>query len=77
MRIKANYRKGQQVRITSDNDSYAGYMNEVLVISGVFRSVKEHPGFDESCGQALYEFKVKSTREVLPFALYEYEFEGV
>ena len=77
MKIKANYRKGNMVRIISDNDSYNKYRGKVLKIVGVFTSSLEHPGFDDAAGQALYDLKVVDSGEHVPFSLYECEFEEV
>ena len=77
MKIKANYRKGNKVRIISDNSSYNKYRGKVLKIVGVFTSSLQHPGFDDGVGQALYDLKVVDSGEYVPFSLYEYEFEEV
>jgi len=63
-------RKDQKVRITSDNENYADYMNKELKITGIYR--EDHPGYDRGLyPQKLVEF------EGVPFALYEYEFEVI
>ena len=77
MKIKANYRKGNKVRIISDNDSYDNYRGKVLKIVGVYTSSLQHPGFDEGVGQALYDLEAVDSLEGVPFSLYEYEFEEV
>ena len=77
MKIEANYRKGNKVRIISDNSSYNKYRGKVLKIVGVFTSILQHPGFDDGAGQALYDLEVVGSGESVPFSLYEYEFEEV
>ena len=73
----ANYRKGNKVRIISDNDSYDNYRGKVLKIVGVYTSTLQHPGFDDTVGQALYDLEAVDSLEGVPFSLYEYEFEEV
>ena len=72
--MKDTFKTGQKVQITSDNESYIDFIDKPLVISDVFRSSKDHPGFDESAGSNLYEFYNVDGVEV-PFALYDWEIE--
>jgi len=65
-------RKGSKVRIISDNDSYEDFTGKTLVVTGIFKNDKEHPGYDMGIyPEKLYEFKD------CPFALYEYEIEKI
>lgn len=45
------------------------YANCEFVVSGVFTSKDEHPGYDPGVDQPLYE------SDALPFAVYQYEIE--
>lgn len=68
---------GDLVRVAADNDNdnYDGFRDKTLVITGVFTSELEHPGYDNSLeGMALYEFEDESGNGI-NCALYEYEIE--
>jgi hypothetical protein len=69
--MKANFRVGMKFILTDDAIENYGeeYRDKVYKVRGVFKSVKEHRGFDEGVGQPLYE------ADNLPFAVYEYEIE--
>lgn len=71
------FRKGQKVKVSSenDNDNYDSFRDKVLVITGVYKNDKEHPGYDMGIyPERLYEFKTIDGEEV-HCALYEYEIE--
>ena len=66
------------VRIISDNDNYIDYMGKDLIITDAVNSVRENQFYDYSMGgMYLCDLEVLSTGEVVPFSLYEWEFEGV
>lgn len=45
-----------------------------LVITGITKSVKDHPAYDTSMyPEWLYDLKYKQSGEDLPFAVYDYE----
>ena len=71
------FRKGQKVRVNSenDNDNYDSFRDKVLVITGVYKNDTEHHGYDMGLyPERLYEFETIDGEEV-PCALYEYEIE--
>ena len=71
------FSKGQKVKVNkeNDNDNYDGFRNKVLIITGVYRNDKEHPGYDIGVyPERLYEFKTIDGEDI-PCALYEYEIE--
>ena len=66
------------VRIISDNDNYIDYIGKDLIIVDAVNSVRENQFYDYSMnGMYLCDLEVVSTGEVVPFSLYEYEFEEV
>ena len=56
-RIEQNYDVGDTVTLTSDAiDNYGKkYRNKKFEIESVATSKRDHPGFDDSAGQALYD----------------------
>jgi hypothetical protein len=71
-RIKANgYKLHDKVRMTEDALKNYGeqYRGRLFEVSHIARNTKEHPGFDDCAGTALYDFVE------LPIALYEWEME--
>ena len=73
-RIEQSFSVGDEVMIHPDNDnnSYNNYMNMSLIITDVATDEKDHPGFDDSIGQALYDLQTKRGEQV-PFSLYDFE----
>jgi len=66
------------VRIISDNENYNDYIGKDLIITDAVNSVRENQFYDYSMnGMYLCDLEVVSTSEVVPFSLYEYEFEVV
>ena len=66
------------VRIVSDNENYIDYIDKELIITDAVNSVRENPFYDYSMnGIYLCDLEVVYTGEVVPFSLYEYEFEEV
>lgn len=71
---RASYKIGDKVRLSADgreNECYRKFWERTLTVCDVSRSRKDHPGFDEAAGSALYDF------EECPFSLYEWEMERV
>lgn len=69
--MRANYYIGQEVKLSDaglENENYARFRDKTLTINHVAHNQREHPGFDESAGSALYDF------DGCPFSLYEWEF---
>ena len=69
------FKKGQKVRINpyNDNENYNDFKNEILIITEVATSEKEHSYYDNSMkGSGLYSFITENNKEV-PFSLYDYE----
>lgn len=75
--MKQRFRYGDHVRIDreNDNENYDKFRDQVLRITHVARSTKDHPGFDTGCGTALYDLQVDLTGEFIPFSLYDWELE--
>ena len=61
------YEVGDRVKITSDNENYADYIGDVLIIESIATSTAEHPGYDEGVGGQLMDFVG------VPFSLYAWE----
>lgn len=76
MPIVAGYAKGDNVRVArdNDNDGYDEFRNEVLKVVSVATSTKQHPGFDDGVGQALYDLN-RANGKPVDYSLYEYELE--
>ena len=56
--MQKRFKLGDKVRITSEaaqNECYDRYAYEVLTINHVATSSKDHPGFDDCAGCALYD----------------------
>lgn len=71
----AKYKVGSLVKVSphNDNENYDSFKNEVLRVTYVSTSIKEHPGYDSSMsGEGLYDLKTESGEDV-PFSLYDYE----
>jgi hypothetical protein len=71
------YKVGQKVKVSSsnDNDNYEEFKNEVLIITHIATSEKDHTGYDNSMeGMQLMDFETESGKEV-NCSLYEYEIE--
>lgn len=64
------------VRIISDNENYIDYLNQDLVITSISTNESEHPGYDYSVNERLFDLKTLNGEDV-PFSLYEYEVEFV
>lgn len=66
------------VRITSDNENYADYLDKDLIIVDAVNSTRENQFYDYSMnGMYLCDLEVLETGLEVPFSLYEYEFEVV
>ena len=77
-KIEQNYKSGDIVELSEnalDNENYIGFIgeDEKLIVTQVYTSTSEHPGFDTFLGMALYSLKRKGTHEELPFDLYDWE----
>ena len=76
--MKAKHLIGKIVRITSDNENYIDWVNRDLIIVDAVNSTRENQFYDYSMnGMFLCDLEVLESGEVLPFSLYEYEFEWV
>lgn len=69
------FKKGDVVKIVSDNENYDEYVGIPLIVTHVARNRNEHPGYDEATGENLYDLKTESGEDV-PFSLYDYELES-
>ena len=79
-KIEQNFKIGDTVELSDialENENYTDLIgeSEKLIITEVYTSDKEHPGFDASVGMALYSVKRKKTEAQLPFDFYDYELE--
>jgi hypothetical protein len=77
--IAMAYRKGSKVMVTQDNDnkSYDEFRGDVLIVTDVYSSAKDHPGYDESVSpQKLYGLKTRDG-ETIDYCLYDYELDPV
>lgn len=65
---------GRKAKIVSDNENYAPYRKETLIIT---HASNEGNGYDMGMyPQLLCDFELKgNNKKEFPFALYEYEFE--
>lgn len=70
--IEPTYEVGDTVTIASDNENYFDYLGKDLTVTKVSTSVEDHPAFDDSIGEALYDLETEDG-ELVPFSLYEYE----
>lgn len=73
------FKKGQKVKVKRDNDNetYDSFRDKILIVSGVFKNDKDHPGYDMGLfPERLYEFVDEEGNDI-PFALYEYELEKI
>lgn len=61
---------GDRIKITSDNENYDRYRDDVWTVDHIAYSEKEHPGYDSSMRPMALVDCIG-----LPFSLYEYEFE--
>lgn len=70
-----HFRLNQRVRVSpeNDNDNYASFRDNVLIITHVAKDKTDHPGYDESVSpEYLYDLKTESGEDV-PCSLYDYE----
>ena len=58
---------GRKVRIISDNENYIDYLNVDLVVKN---ASSDGPFYDET----IYDLET-TCGEIIPFSLYDYEFE--
>ena len=72
-----SYNKGSIVKISQyiENENYINYMDIELKITRISRNTSDHPLYDDSVGQPLYDLCVASTGEAVPFCLYKYELQ--
>lgn len=70
------YKIGQKVKVSSenDNDNYDNFRNEVLIVTHVAKNGNEHPGYDSSVNEPLYDLKTKDGMDI-HCSLYHYELE--
>jgi hypothetical protein len=70
-----HFKLNQRVRVSpkNDNDNYASFRNEVLIITHVAKDINDHAGYDESVSpEYLYDLKTESGKDV-NCSLYDYE----
>lgn len=74
--IEPEYEEGNLVKVAEDNDNscYDSFRGKVLRVVKVSVSTEDHPGFDESVGQALYDLEALDGTPV-NCSLYDYELE--
>lgn len=73
----ANFRIGDEVQITSDNDNYENYIGRILIVTDIAKSTSEHLGYDTEVGGQLIDMVVKGTNEEVPYSLYDWELKKV
>ena len=67
---------GKVVRIISDNENYLEYLDKDLIIIDVINSTRENQFYDYSMnGMYLCDLEVLESGLLVPYSLYEYEFE--
>jgi hypothetical protein len=81
-KIEQNYKVGDTVELSDialENENYTEFIgeSEKLIITDVYTSTSEHPGFDSSAGMALYSLKRKKTGSPICFDLYDNELEFI
>ena len=72
------YELGTVVKVSAknDNENYDHFRHQELLIVGISQSTKDHPGYDESVGQPLYDLTTKAG-ESIDSSLYHYELTKV
>lgn len=69
------FRIGSKVKISkegAENDLYADFVDMILKVTSVSRSVLDHPGYDPGAGVPLYDLETLEGKHV-PFSLYLWE----
>ena len=75
MNQRGNKLIGCKVRIVSDNENYSEYLNKTLKIT---HADNKGLGYDNCCfPESLCDLQDIKTGEIIPFALYEYEFTKI
>jgi hypothetical protein len=70
-----NMKIGTKIKITSDNDNYNEFKDQILQITYIAKNKDEHRGYDSGMyPEKLVNLKTMDGKEV-GFSLYEYEFE--
>lgn len=67
------FKVGDKVKLSGpalENENYSQYVDKTLVITHVSISRREHPGFDNSTGSALYDCKNCN------FSFYDWELQA-
>jgi hypothetical protein len=70
-----HFKLNQKVRVSpsNDNENYASFRNEVLIVTHVAKDINDHPGYDDTVSpEYLYDLKTVSGKEV-SCSLYDYE----
>ena len=72
------FRKGQKVRVSSNNhnENYNSFRMHVLKITHVAHNRDEHPGYDEGIGGCLYDLYDTERKKSVGCSLYDYELES-
>lgn len=85
MKTKQSFVQGSVVGMTADAMEHYNELNPawnitaktLFVVTHVARSTKDHPGYDNATGDALYDLKYADSGEDFPCSLYDYELERV
>lgn len=70
-----HFKLGDTVTVNpqNDNENYASFRNDTLIVSGVCKGEGDSPAYDPSMyGEYLYDLKYKGGKSI-PFSLYDYE----
>ncbi len=74
---KDEYKVGDRVKITSDNDAYDKFKDKVLIVTDVYHNEDENPLYDMGVyPQLLMDFVTEDNNDV-PYSLYEWEIEHI
>jgi hypothetical protein len=75
MNMSNYFKKGQWVKVASDNENYDSFRGKRLKIISVARNTKQHPGYDHSMnGMPLYDLQDEEGN-IIDCSLYAYELE--
>jgi len=71
------YKVGDRVKITSDNDAYDKFKDKVLIVTDVYHNEDENPLYDMGVyPQLLMDFVTEDGNDV-SYSLYEWEIEHI
>ncbi len=72
--MKPKFKIGSLVRVAPDNDNegYDSFRDKTLRVTHVATNQKQHPGYDGSTGEALYDLETQDG-EAIGSSLYNYE----